>query len=52
MVLGFNYIIRSLQAEFIERGLVTKHAGLPEQVLACGTLRVVVPGNSAPPDVR
>lgn len=43
--LGLNYIIRSLQAEFIERGLVTTRAGLPEQDLASGGLRiVVVPG--------
>lgn len=43
--LGLNYIIRSLQAEFIDRGLVTTRAGLPEQDLASGTLRLVlVPG--------
>lgn len=42
---GLNYIIRSLQAQFIARGLVTTRAGLPEQDLAGGTLRiVVVPG--------
>ncbi len=42
---GLDYIIRSLQGAFIERGLVTTRAGLPEQDLARGTLRiVVVPG--------
>jgi hemolysin activation/secretion protein len=42
---GLSYIIRSLQAEFIERGLVTTRAGLPEQDLAGGTLRItIVPG--------
>ncbi len=42
---GLDYIIRSLQGAFIERGLVTTRAGLPEQDLASGTLRiVVVPG--------
>lgn len=42
---GLNYVIRSLQAAFIDRGLVTTRAGLPEQDLASGTLRiVVVPG--------
>lgn len=39
---GLNYVVRALQAEFIERGLVTTRAGLPEQDLASGTLRVVV----------
>lgn len=43
--LGLNYIVRSLQAAFIDRGLVTTRAGLPEQDLTSGRLRiVVVPG--------
>lgn len=44
-VQALSYIVRDLQAAFIERGLVTTRAGLPEQDLATGTLRiVVVPG--------
>lgn len=42
---GLSYILASLQAGFLDRGLVTTRAGLPEQDLSTGTLRVaVVPG--------
>ncbi|WOE74046.1 ShlB/FhaC/HecB family hemolysin secretion/activation protein [Alterisphingorhabdus coralli] len=42
---GLDYILRSLQAAFLDRGLITTRAGLPEQNLASGTLIVqVVPG--------
>ncbi|RJX70871.1 ShlB/FhaC/HecB family hemolysin secretion/activation protein [Tsuneonella suprasediminis] len=39
---GLNYILKSLQAAFLDRALVTTRAGLPEQDLASGTLHVVV----------
>lgn len=42
---GLEYIVRDVQAQFLDRGLVTTRAGLPEQDLSSGTLRiVVVPG--------
>ena len=42
---GLDYILRDLQAEFLDRGLITTRAGLPEQELAVGTLTVqVIPG--------
>lgn len=42
---GLSYVVRSLQAAFLDRGLVTTRAGLPEQDVASGVLRiVVVPG--------
>lgn len=48
---GLDYILRSLQAALLDRGLVTTRAGLPEQDLSSGTLRIaVVPGVVA--DVR
>ncbi len=48
---GLNYVVRALQGQFIEHGLVTTRAGLPEQDLASGTLRiVVVPGTVS--DIR
>lgn len=39
---GLAYIVRSLQAALLDRGLVTTRAGLPEQDVSTGTLRVVV----------
>lgn len=42
---GLSYILASLQSAFLDRGLVTTRAGLPEQDLTTGVLRVtVVPG--------
>ena len=42
---GLSYILASTQAEFLDRGLVTTRAGLPEQDLSTGVLRVaIVPG--------
>lgn len=42
---GLSYILDSLQAAFLDRGLVTTRPGLPEQDLSTGILRVaVVPG--------
>ncbi len=42
---GLDYILRSLQAKFLDHGLITTRAGLPEQNMADGDLRiVVVPG--------
>jgi hemolysin activation/secretion protein len=39
---GLNYILKSLEADFVARGLVTTRAGLPQQDLASGVLKVVV----------
>ncbi|MBT2134748.1 ShlB/FhaC/HecB family hemolysin secretion/activation protein [Croceibacterium sp. LX-88] len=39
---GLDHILKSLQAAFLDRGLVTTRAGLPEQDFARGTLKVVV----------
>lgn len=45
---GLNYILKSLEAAFLDRGLVTTRAGLPPQDLSSGILHVaVVPGVSA-----
>ena len=45
---GLNYILRDLQAAFLDRGLVTTRAGLPQQDLSSGVLHVaVVPGVEA-----
>jgi len=42
---GLDHVLRSLQAEFLDRGLITTRAGLPEQDMSTGTLVVqVVPG--------
>lgn len=42
---GLSYILASVQSAFLDRGLVTTRAGLPEQDLTTGVLRVtVVPG--------
>jgi hemolysin activation/secretion protein len=42
---GLDHVLRSLQAQFLERGLITTRAGLPEQDLTSGTMVVqVVPG--------
>lgn len=39
---GLDHILKSLQTAFLDRGLVTTRAGLPEQDFASGTLKVVV----------
>lgn len=39
---GLDHILKSLQAAFLDRGLVTTRAGLPEQDFSSGTLKVVV----------
>ena len=45
---GIDYVLRSLQGAFLDRGLVTTRAGAPEQDLTSGTLRIrVVPGRLA-----
>ena len=45
---GLGYILRALQAQFLDRGLVSTRAGLPEQDLSSGTLRItMVPGTIA-----
>lgn len=42
---GLNYVLKSLEAAFLNRGLVTTRAGLPEQDMASGTLHIaVIPG--------
>ena len=42
---GINYILKSLEGDFLSRGLVTTRAGLPAQDLAKGVLHIaVVPG--------
>lgn len=42
---GLDYVLRDLQAQFLDRGLITTRAGLPEQDLSAGTLTVqVIPG--------
>lgn len=42
---GLDHVLRALQAQFLDRGLVTTRAGLPQQALASGTLHIaVVPG--------
>ena len=42
---GLDYVLRDLQAAFLDRGLITTRAGLPEQDLSAGTLTVqVIPG--------
>lgn len=45
---GLNYILKSLEAAFLDRGLVTTRAGLPAQELSKGVLHIaVVPGTDA-----
>lgn len=45
---GLNYILASLQSGFLEHGLSTTRAGLPQQDLASGTLHIaVIPGRIA-----
>jgi len=42
---GLDHVLRSLQAAFLDRGLITTRALLPEQELASGSLVVrIVPG--------
>lgn len=42
---GLNYVLKSLQADFLDRGLVTTRAGLPEQDLSSGVLAIqIMPG--------
>lgn len=42
---GINFILKSLEGDFLRRGLVTTRAGLPQQDLSKGFLHiVVVPG--------
>lgn len=42
---GLDHVLRGLQSAFIEHGLITTRAGIPEQDLTSGTLVVqVVPG--------
>jgi len=45
---GINYILKSLEGDFLRRGLVTTRAGLPQQDLSKGVLHIaVVPGRLA-----
>ena len=39
---GLDYILKSLERDFLARGLVTTRAGLPQQDLGSGVLRVQV----------
>lgn len=42
---GLDHVLRGLQSQFLDRGLITTRAGLPEQDLDDGSLTVqVVPG--------
>lgn len=42
---GLDYVLRSLQAAFLDRSLITTRVGAPEQDLSSGVLRLrVVPG--------
>jgi hemolysin activation/secretion protein len=42
---GLDHVLRGLQAAFLDRGLITTRAGMPEQDLTTGTLVIqVVPG--------
>ncbi len=42
---GLDHLLRGLQAAFLDRGLITTRAGLPEQDMSTGTLVVeVIPG--------
>ena len=44
-VKGLDYILRSMQQAFLDRGFITTRAGLPEQDLSSGVLQVqIVPG--------
>jgi hemolysin activation/secretion protein len=45
---GLDYILKSLERDFLARGLITTRAGLPQQDLGSGVLKVqVVPGRVA-----